>query len=77
MPQLDAYLIFNGNCADVMRFYERKLGGKLEVLMTHAESPIAAQTPPGSADRIMHARLVIDGRVPMASDSMVGQPYEG
>lgn len=77
MPQLDAYLVFNGNCADAMRFYERKLGGKLEVLMTHAESPIAAQTPPGSADRIMHARLVIDGRVLMASDSMVGRPYEG
>ena len=45
--------------------------------MTHAQSPIAAQTPPGSADRIMHARLVSDGLVLMASDSMVGQPYEG
>ena len=77
MPQLDAYLTFNGNCADAMRFYERTLGGKLEMLMTHAESPMAAQTPTGSADRIMHARLVIDGRILMASDSMVGQPYEG
>ncbi|MGH8653889.1 MAG: VOC family protein [Gammaproteobacteria bacterium] len=77
MPQLDAYLIFNGNCADAMRFYERTLGGKLERLMTHAESPMAAQAPPGSADRIMHARLVIDGRALMASDSMVDQPYEG
>jgi PhnB protein len=77
MPQLDAYLTFNGNCADAMRFYERTLGGKLEMLMTHAESPMAAQTPPGSADRIMHARLVIDGRILMASDSMPGQPYEG
>jgi PhnB protein len=77
MPQLDAYLTFDGNCADAMRFYERTLGGKLEMLMTHAESPMAAQTPRGSADRIMHARLVIDGRILMASDSMVGHPYEG
>ena len=77
MPQLDVYLTFNGNCADAMRFYERTLNGKLEMLMTHAESPMAAQAPPGSADRIMHARLVIDGRVLMASDSMVGQPSEG
>ena len=77
MPQLDVYLTFNGNCADAMRFYERTLNGKLEMLMTHAESPMAAQAPPGSADRIMHARLVIDGRVLMASDSMVGQPYKG
>ena len=60
-----------------MRFYERTLGGKLS-LMTHAESPMAAQTPPGSADRIMHARLVLDGGgILMASDAMVGHPYEG
>ncbi len=38
---------------------------------------MAAQTPPGSANRIMHARLELDGRVLMASDSMVGHPYEG
>ena len=74
--QLDAYLTFNGNCADAMRFYQRTLGGKLD-LMTHAQSPIAGQTPPGSENRIMHARLAIDGRLLMASDSMVGHPYEG
>jgi PhnB protein len=77
MPQLDAYLVFDGNCAEAMRYYERTLGGKLEVLITHAESPIAAQTPPASANRIMHARLALHGRTLMASDSMVGHPYEG
>ena len=76
MLQLDTYLIFDGNCADAMRFYERTLGGKLQ-LMTHGDSPMAAQTPPGSVNRIMHARLELDGRVLMASDSMVGHPYEG
>jgi PhnB protein len=45
--------------------------------MTHAQSPAATQTPPGSANRIMHARLVIDGRALMASDAMVGERYEG
>jgi PhnB protein len=76
MPQLTAYLIFGGNCAEAMRFYQRALGGKLD-LLTHGDSPIAAQTPPGSANLIMHARLVNDGLVLMASDSMVGEPYEG
>ena len=38
---------------------------------------MADQTPPGSADRILHARLTIDGGTLMASDSMVGQPYGG
>jgi len=77
MPQLSAYLTFDGTCADAMLFYERVLGGKLEVLMTNAESPVAAEIPAGSAGRIAHARLVLDGGVVMASDSMVGQPYRG
>jgi PhnB protein len=77
MPQLDTYLIFDGNCAEAMRFYERTLGGKMEMMMTHAQSPMAAQMPPGMAERIMHARLSLGDRVLMASDTMAGQPYEG
>ena len=76
MTHVEPYLVFNGNCADAMRFYEKTLGGKLE-LMTHAQSPMADQAPPGSADRIMHARLDLGGRALMASDAMAGQPYEG
>src|SRR5260221_13481284 len=76
MPQLDSYLFFDGTCADAMRFYERTLGGKIEMMMTHAQSPMGAQASPGNADRIMHARLVIDGRALMASDTMAGQPSE-
>jgi PhnB protein len=48
MAQLTPYLVFDGTCAEAMRFYQRTLGGKLD-LMTHGESPIAAHTPPGSA----------------------------
>jgi PhnB protein len=76
MSQLNTYLTFDGNCAEAMRFYERILGGKLD-LMTHAQSPMADQTPPGSADRIMHARLTFDGGMLMASDSMADHPYSG
>ena len=77
MPMLDAYLIFNGNCAEAMRFYERTLGGNLQ-MMTHAESPMAGQgASAANADRILHARLSLDGRNLMASDSMMGQPYGG
>ena len=76
LSTLGTYLIFDGNCAEAMRFYERTLGGKLEALMTHAQSPIAAQTPPGSADRIMHASLNLGDRRLMASDAMPGH-YQG
>ena len=76
MPQLNTYLVFNGNCAEAMRFYERTLGGKLDVT-THAESPMAGQVPPEMANRVMHALLMFEGGVLMASDSMAGQPYQG
>ena len=77
MSQLDPYLFFDGTCANAMRFYERTLGGKIVMLKTHAESPVAAQTPAAAADRILHARLNLDDRVLMASDWGVDQPYPG
>ena len=76
MLQLDSYLFFDGTCAEAMRFYERTLGGEL-MLMTNAESPAAAHTAPADANRILHARLTIDGRMLMASDWPSGRPYEG
>ncbi|HSV35271.1 MAG TPA: VOC family protein [Ramlibacter sp.] len=77
MPVLDSYLFFNGKCAQAVRFYERVLGGKLEMMMTYGESPEPEHCPPGSKDRIMHASLKIDGRTLMASDSPEGQPNPG
>lgn len=77
MDQLETYLFFDGNCAEAMRFYERTLGGKLEAMMTHAEAPPEAKSPPGNANRIMHASLLVDGRRLMASDAMAGEPYAG
>jgi PhnB protein len=76
MLQLDTYLFFDGNCADAMRFYERTLGGKLD-LMTFGQSPMASQTKPGDAERTLHARLTLADGVLMASDSPSEQPYEG
>jgi PhnB protein len=78
MPQPIPYLAFNGNCAEAVRFYERVLGGKLEVLMSGADSPMAAQMPKEFADRIMHARLVLPGGgVLYAGDAPANMPYEG
>ena len=73
MAAMDVYLTFDGNCAEAMRFYEKTLGGTLK-LMTHGESPMAAETPPEAKDRIMHAHLDLGDRVLMASDAMLGQP---
>ena len=77
MAQFEPYLSFNGSCAEAMRFYEKTLGGKLEMMMTQAEAPPSPGMPAGSPDRIMHASLMLGDRRLMASDTMAGQPFEG
>ncbi len=77
MPAVQPYLNFDGTCAEAMRFYERVLGGKIDNMQTFGQSPMADQMPPGCADRVMHARMTLDGAVIMASDTMPGQPFHG
>jgi PhnB protein len=66
---INPYLNFNGNCAEAFKFYEKCLGAKILMMMTHGDSPMASQTPPGWKDKIMHARLVVDDQVLMGSDA--------
>ena len=78
MPQPIPYLGFNGNCAEAVSFYERVLGAKLEVLMSGADSPMAAQIPKEFAHRILHARLAFpDGGLLYAGDAPAHMPHEG
>jgi len=78
MTQAIAYLSFNGNCADAMRFYEQALRGKIEVMMSGADSPMAAQIPKESAHRILHARLVLPGGGMLYGGDCPGHlPYDG
>jgi PhnB protein len=80
MAQAIPYLAFNGNCAEAMRFYERALGcgAKLEMMMSGADSPMAAQIPQEHAQRILHARLRFDdGSFIYAGDTPGHMPYDG
>jgi PhnB protein len=61
-----------------MQFYETALGGKIEVMLSGGESPIAAHIPVETAHRILHARLVLsDGGMLFAGDCPQGMAYEG
>ena len=71
-----AYLSFDGNCAEAMRFYERVLDGKLKAMITNGETPMAAQLPPGSEHRIMHALLEFKGGGSLMAGDHMGT-YEG
>jgi PhnB protein len=77
MPQCDAYLFFDGNCAEAMRFYAKTLGAKNFMAMTAGQSPEAAKMPKETHDKVLHARFEINGRALMASDWMGPEPYEG
>jgi PhnB protein len=61
MPVPIPMLSFDGACEKAMHFYERALGGKLEVLLRNSDSPMADKTPKEHLDRVMHARLALPG----------------
>jgi PhnB protein len=71
--QLITYLLFNGQCEAAFKFYERVLGGKIEMMMTHRGTPAEAQTPPEWLDKILHARFSVGSAVLMASDAPPGR----
>ncbi|HET8773642.1 MAG TPA: VOC family protein [Thermoanaerobaculia bacterium] len=77
MPQINAYLAFDGNCAEAMRFYERVLEGTLKALLKNSETPAAGDVPSGNEDRIMHAFLEFPGGSLMAGDALAGGTYQG
>jgi len=66
---------FNGNCEEAFRFYERYLGGKIEFLLRFRESPMANDTPAEWQDKILHARIVIDG-TPLLGGDVLPAAYE-
>ncbi|GLS05139.1 VOC family protein [Chitiniphilus shinanonensis] len=77
MPQLNAYLVFDGECAAAMRFYESVFGGTLS-MTTQADALGDGEASADEDARILHARLVFaEGQRLMGSDCPPGMPYEG
>ena len=67
--EVSAYLVFNGDCEAAFKFYEKCLGGRIEMAMTHGDSPMAQQVPPEWRNKIMHARMTVGNTVLMGSDA--------
>ena len=85
--QLNTYLGFNGNCEAAFTFYQRCLGGEIAAMNRYSEMPAEAAgdgegcagaeaTSPEAQNKIMHARLEVNGQVLMASDSPPGAAHE-
>lgn len=70
--QMNPYLLFTGQCEEAFKFYEKLLGGKIEFMMTHADTPAENHVPPEWRDKIMHVRMSTPGGVLMGSDAPPG-----
>ena len=67
--QLNAYLLFDGQCEEAFNFYHQCLGGKIETMLPHEGTPAAPHVTPEWQKKILHARLVVGDAVLMASDA--------
>lgn len=67
--ELTAYLNFAGQCREAFTEYEKVLGGKIQFIQTHGESPMKDQVSADWQDKIMHVRMEVDGFALMGSDA--------
>jgi len=67
---ISPYLTFDGNAREAMTFYKDALGGEL-TLMTVKDTNMGSQCMGTDENAIMHASLIKDSLVLMASD-MIG-----
>ncbi len=76
---IETYLLFNGNCKEAFEFYASILNGKITAMMPHAGSPAETSVPEEWREKILHARLEIQGQALMASDAppQYAQPMQG
>lgn len=65
--ELTPFLLFDGNCAEAMRFYHACLGGNLNITKA-SETPLAQSLPPDKQGRVVFAQLRSDSLIISATD---------
>ena len=68
------YVNFAGTCREAFKYYEKHLGGKIGMLMTHADSPGPSRLGPEWKDAVLHARISIGGAELAGADIPSAQP---
>jgi PhnB protein len=72
--KMNTYVNFRGNCAEAFRYYEKHLGAKVGMMMTHAQSPEQSRVGPQWKDAVLHARISIGNDELMAADIPNAEP---
>jgi PhnB protein len=69
------YLNFDGDCREAFHFYAEVLGGEVQGMISHGESPIAGEVPAEWHDQILNAYLVAGDIELMGSDVPPGADH--
>jgi PhnB protein len=70
--RLNPHLSFDGQCEAAFGFCEKCLGGKIHLMLTYEDSPLAQQTPRAWGKNILHATLAFGEQVLTGADVMEG-----
>jgi PhnB protein len=68
------YVNFAGTCTEAFRYYEKHLGGKVGMMMTHGQAPDQSTVKPELRDAILHGRISIGENELMGADIPNAQP---
>ena len=68
------YVNFAGTCRQAFEYYQTHLGGKIGMLMTHADTPSQSRIGPEWKDAVLHARISIGGAELAGADIPSAQP---
>jgi PhnB protein len=71
--QINAYIFFDGQCEEAIRFYEKTLGAKTGPISRYRDMPGDNPIPDDFRNRVMHATMTIGDSVVMASDAGPGR----
>src|SRR6202162_3088821 len=74
LMKMNTYVNFSGSCAEAFRYYEKHLGAKIGMMMTHAQSPEQSRVNPDWQDQVLHGRIAIGDTELMAADIPNAEP---
>ena len=72
--KMNTYVNFAGTCAEAFRYYEKHLGAKVSMMMTHGQAPDQSRVKPEWKDAVLHARISIGDTELFAADIPNAEP---
>lgn len=72
--KMNIYVNFAGTCGEAFRYYEKHLGAKVGMMMTHGQAPDQSRVKPEWKDAVLHGRISIGDTELLAADIPGAEP---